>query len=969
VAGSARWPDVERVYHEALERPAAERRAFLESACAGDPALRREVESLLGYEERAAGFIFIEDGALEAAVRELAGAGSRRKGLAPGTRLGSYEVLSPLGAGGMGEVYRARDVRLGREVAVKVLLSAAPEPAQMKRFEREARAAGSLSHPNVLTVHDVGTHEGTPYLVTELLRGVTLRERLRQGALPPAQAADTAVQLTRGLAAAHEKGIVHRDLKPANIFLTEDGHAKILDFGLAHTVPALAGPGDETATEGERLTASGTLLGTIDYMSPEQARGQTADARSDVFALGTVLYEMLSGRRPFARTSAADTLSAILHEDPPPLGSGAGPLLPALERVVRRCLAKEPASRFQAARDVGYALEALGGPEAPAPRPAARSWLLPAAALAAALAALVMRRPAPVVSTPVSFQVQLPPRTFLLRSPTTSSLALSPDGDRLAMVLHTEGRPLVWVRSLGSLEARPVEGTVGAASPAWSPDGRFLAFFAGGKLKKAPASGGPAETLCDAEFGNAATWGPDGTVLFTEWAGGREGLYRVSVDGGTPRRIELRTEAGPEVGIAWPVFLPDGRRFLYLGGAFGRAPTRTIGLASLDTPLARHIGPADSQPIPLQTSRLLYVRDGTVLVQAFDPGRPGLHGDPAPVVDLVWFMRPGAFAEVAASSDGRVLVSRAPSPPSRLVWLDRAGKELGTVGEPGYLDSPRLSPDGTRVAIEVANPRAGGRDIWIEDLSRGVRSRATLDPLDATAPVWSPDGERVLYGSASQQDGPLQLRVKRADGSGPDVGLVRTNGVQIPQDWSSDGRTILFGDRSPARRPPRELWLLPLDGEPRARPLESTAVSRYDGRFSPDGGWVAFVSEETGRPEVFVAPRDGPGHRQQASTDGGWSPRWRKDGRELFYASADGSIMSVSLGPRPERRVGAPRKLFTLPGRPAWGVMGTLPGVKYDVDPRGERFLVALAVDDDSPLVVSLHPAALAQRPPVSPLP
>jgi dipeptidyl aminopeptidase/acylaminoacyl peptidase len=417
--------------------------------------------------------------------------------------------------------------------------------------------------------------------------------------------------------------------------------------------------------------------------------------------------------------------------------------------------------------------------------------------------------------------------------------------------------------------------------------------------------------------------------------------------------VPLRTAAGPERGIGWPAFLSDGRRFVYLSGVFTGAPTRIVGIASLDSPDARHLAPADSRPIPLRDS-LLYVREGTLLAQPFDPGRTHGHGDPKPVVELVWFMRSTGAAEFAASADGQVLAFRVPPPLTRLVWLDRGGREVGTVVPPGPVDNPRLSPDGTRVAFEVSDPRAGARDVWIEDLVRGGRSRVTLDPIDAGAPVWSPDGERLLYASASQRVGPLQLRIRHADGSGGDTEIVRTNGVQLPQDWSSDGRWVLFGDQSPARRPPRDLWLVPVDGSRDPRPLEDTPVSRSDGRFSPDGEVVAFVSDETGGPEIVIAPRRGVGRRRQVSTGGGLSPRWRKDGRELFYFSPTGRLMAVSLPDGPQGGAAPPRELFVLPGSPgSWGTAAMVAGVRYDVDARGERFLVSLAEEGPAPIVLA----------------
>jgi Tol biopolymer transport system component len=881
--------------------------------------------------------------------------------LSPGSRFGHYEILGLVGAGGMGEVYRARDPRLGRSVALKVLPPAFTEDAErLRRFEQEARTASALNHPGIVSLYDLGVQEGVSFLVFELLEGETLRDVLDRGPLPARKAADYAAQVARALAAAHARGIVHRDLKPENLFVTVDGHLKILDFGLAKSAPAPLSPEHPTGSLsfGAVQTEPGVVLGTLGYMSPEQLRGQPADGRSDLFSLGAVLYEMLSGRRAFGGDTAADAMSAILSREPPPFATNEPAVPSALVRIVGRCLEKRPEERFQSAKDLAFALEtptdASGGSTAssvaPAPREGGRPWLIGAIAVAAvaALASLglvALRRPATPPAGSVRFQVTLPTGVHPARFPTAGSMALSSDGKQLALVAFTKGRPMLWLRALDRLEATVLEGTDGAASPFWSPDGRTIGFFSGGKLKKIAATGGPAETLCDAEFGNAGAWGPGGTILFTEWAGAHEGLYRVPSQGGTASLLALRSAAGPETGVAWPAFLPDGRHFVYMSGAFGRRPIRTLAVATLDSSEARSVAPLDSQAVPVAGGRLLFTRDGTLLVQAFDPIAARLQGEATPVADLVWFMRPSGSAEFAASMDGRALAFRGPLSPSRFVWLDRSGRETTTVGPPGISDHPMLSPDGTRVAFDSEEPRPAVRDIWVHDLVRDVRSRLTMDSLGAVYPVWSPDGERLLFGSASQ-GGPLQMRIRRADGSGTEEGVLKTDRVQLPQDWSPDGRFILFTDFSPARRPQKQLWLVSLEGERRATPLESMPVSRYDACFSPDGHWVAFASEETGRPEVFIAPFGGAsGRRQQVSTEGGTIPRWRRDGRELFYLSPDGRLMAVALGAGANRDPATPRELFKvdLRGEP-----------RYDVDARGERFLFSLGRGDPPPISVAL---------------
>jgi Tol biopolymer transport system component len=875
--------------------------------------------------------------------------------VAPGTKLGHYEILSPLGAGGMGEVFRARDARLGRDVAVKVIAFAdASEPDRLRRFEQEARAVAAINHPSILSVFDVGaTDQGLPYVVFELLEGETLRRRMAGQPLPLRKAADWAAQVARALGAAHERGIVHRDIKPENVFVTRDGHVKVLDFGLAKLVHGESAAGGTEEPTLSDLTEPGAIVGTAAYMSPEQVRGTQSDARSDIFSLGAVLYELVTGRRAFIAETAAETMSAILRLDPPPLSSDAGPVPPDLERVVRRCLEKRPEERFQSARDLAFALESLSssgaslvGPRRLASVPWRRTLAGAALVALGAIAATLWLKGQPPARPEerVRFPVTLPPGASFDASPIGTHIAVAPDGRQVAFVAAAAGRlTRLWLRRLDELQARPLEGTENAVSPFWSPDGRFLAFFSEGRLRKVSAQGGSPETLCDTAFAVSGTWNTEGTILFSQFAGPNGGLWRVSASGGAPERV--RTDAGDLE--SWPQFLPDGRHFLFLTGAIGlsaQAAQKALGepallhAGSLDSPVSKRLLPVDSRATYVAGGRLVFARSGSLMTVPFDVQQQKVQGEATPLGETVVYHRAAGSALFSTSPDGRALVFVPPPAPSQLTWFDRAGRPAGSVGEPAHIFGVRLSPDGRKAAAHVFDLRKGGRDIWVDDLARGVRSRLTSDSPDTMFPIWDPRGERIAYASA-RGGLPPQVYVRDAASSGVEQLLLDAPGIRFPRDWSADGRRIALEDFMSDRRARVQLWLLTPGPPASVAPFMHGTANKYDPQFSPDGGSLAYTSEETGRPEVFVAALDETS-RRQVSSKGGSQPRWRRDGRELFYISQDGELVAVSLTPGRELSVGQSRPLFSPPVRSTGMMTGY--GTQYDVSADGERFLFSV---------------------------
>ncbi|HET9481321.1 MAG TPA: protein kinase [Candidatus Polarisedimenticolia bacterium] len=914
--------------------------------------------------------------------------------LSAGTRLGPYEIAGPLGAGGMGEVYRARDTRLDRIVAVKILPGhLAVDPTLRARFEREARAVSALNHPNICTLHDIGEQDGIHFLVMEHLEGETLAGRLQRGPMPPAEALAAAVQIAQGLAQAHRQGVIHRDLKPGNVMLTRTG-AKLLDFGLARQGPEAAPPiSSVVMTKASPLTTEGTIVGTWQYLSPEQLEGEPADHRSDLFAFGAVLYEMLTGRRAFEGRSQASLIASIMGSEPPPLSALAPRTPGALDRLVRRCLAKDPENRWQSAADLaselkwiaeggaalppagstGTGLEPVPGTppshatSAPWPSPggsgmptmaggpgssggtsvtgslsgaaqpvagraAGRTgtrlvwagmtvFLVAAAAIYGARygrGTVAPARPVKAALLPAEatrFDIRYPP-------------AVSPDGSAVAYVALSEASDIrLWVRDLGSDQPRMLEETKDAAYPFFSADGKWIGFFADGKLKKIATAGGPAIALCDAGDGRGGTWNREGVIVFQPRFS--DPLHKVSASGGASEPVTALDESRFDVGHRWPHFLPDGRRFLYyIISTTNPANSEHTGiyLGSLDSTESRLILKADSRMACVQ-ERLLYKQGTTLMAQPFDAKRAELTGEPIPLVrDVIGGAYSWGGAEFGVSGSGvLVAYSGQGQGETELAWFDRSGKRLGTLGEPDMYSEPRLSHDGSRMVVAVGKD-AG--DLWQHDLSRDVRSRFTFDAADDSSPVWSPDDSTIVF--ASNRQGMGELYVRSASGSGKEE-LIHTGGTQLlVTDWSPDGSYLVFASLN--RETSFDLWLWSF-AEKQARPWFEAPGDQMLARFSPDGRWLAYTSFESGRPEVYVQSFPlAEGGRWQVSRAGGAAPVWRADGKELFFLLGDGHLAAVDVKTAGSVEFGSSQPLFR-------GYPKILIGHPYDAAPDGSRFV------------------------------
>jgi eukaryotic-like serine/threonine-protein kinase len=856
-----------------------------------------------------------------------------------GRRLGPYEILSAIGAGGMGEVYKARDARLDRVVAIKVLPAHLADRAELReRFEREAKTIASLNHPHICTLYDTGQQDGIDYLVMEYLEGETLAQRLLKGSLPVEQVLQYAIEISDALDKAHRKGVTHRDLKPGNIMLTKSG-SKLLDFGLAklRQDAAPATPLSQLPTANDAITAQGTILGTLQYMAPEQLEAKEADARTDIFAFGVVVYEMATGKKAFAGKSQASVISAIMSSDPQPISSLQPMTPPALDRVVKKCLAKEPEKRWQAASDVCDELKWIAeqGSQAamPAPGTARRkvreqmAWALAAIAIVVAVLATAVpyfrRTPAEVRA--VRFTISPPEKgrfPVLVYAPV--SLSVSPDGSRLAFIaVDSTGHSMLWIRDLDSPIAQPLPGTDDGVGPFWSPDSRFIAFTANSVLKKVAVAGGPPQTLTTVASSGKGTWNREGDILFVPPGGGP--ILRLSSGGGSATPVTAPDASRQHDIHGFPDFLPDGKHFLYT--AHSRNPENSaIYVGSIDSKETKLLLNANSFALYSPPGYLLFIRAGTLVAQPFDANRLELRGDASPIAEGVQFTPGNGGGAVAVSESGVLAYRVAPAnAQTELLWVDRKGGEQPLPTPPHAYRNPRLSPDGQRVAVTIDEL---GSQEWLLDIGRGTLTRLTFEGSYNGAMAWTPDGKRIAFGT--DRAGPRNLFLQVADGSGGAERLTTSNLGDVASSWSPDGQTLCYEEATPGAG--YDLWVFLL-GDHKAQPFLQTRFNEISPRFSPDGRWIAYASDESGRYEIYVQPYPGPGGKWQISTEGGTEPVWARNG-ELFYRNGD-KMMAVETTTRSNFSADKPKLLFER----HYATYNTMPA--YDVTPDGQHFLLA----------------------------
>jgi serine/threonine protein kinase/Tol biopolymer transport system component len=866
----------------------------------------------------------------------------------------------------MGEVYRARDTRLDRTVAIKILpahLSSNPEAKQ--RFEREARAISSLNHPNICTLHDVGHQDGVDYLVMEFLEGETLADRLVKGPLPPGQVLKYGIEICEGLEKAHHGGVTHRDLKPGNVMLTKTG-AKLMDFGLAKAGSLPAAPASgltlTSPVASRPLTQEGMVVGTFQYMSPEQIEGKEADARSDIFGLGAVLYEMATGKRAFEGKSTTSVMAAILERDPAPISS-VQPIFPrAIDRVVKTCLQKDPEERWQSVRDLRTNLRWIEEGDGAGTSSAVKrnqwreraAWMLALALLCGLAFFAAGHYQAPSASDPVRFSVNPPDKAVFSGPPNITvpvpQFALSPDGRAMVFVASSSGAdPVIWLRSVDQVTARPLPGTEHAQLPFWSPDSRWLGFFAEGKLKKISVAGGPVQLLADVADAFGGSWGAAGSIVFAKLS---SAIYRVSSGGGivtAVTKVDKIMKAH-----RWPQFLPDGRHFLFHVQG-GDPEHRGIYVGSLDGGTQKFLIRTESSAIYAGPGYVLYVDGDTLLGQVFDAAHLELRGEPFTVAEHVG-RSTGFNIGASASGTGMLAYAAAVLQTGRLTWFDRAGNSLNSVGVEGDYSDFRLSPNGQTLAASLVDPKAWNPDIWLIDLVRGGPSRFTVGSALSAAPVWSPDGARIVF--RTNRNGQTELYAKSAGGGGNEEAVLtfetqHAAGIDSPNlvcsDWSPDGRYVIGS--VPQQTTGDDLWLTPLSGDKKPFKFLGPASDQLHGNFSPDGRFVAYTSNESGRFQVYVQTFPLSDRKWQVSTDGGYEPRWRGDGREIYYLSEDRKLMAVPVGAGPSFAV--PKVLFQT--RVPKGV--TSRRTHYVPSRDGQRFLVNTQSGDalTNPITIVLN--------------
>jgi serine/threonine protein kinase len=943
------WAELKEAFWAAVDGGPEERVRQAERLAAIDPALPERLATLLNTADS-------RDDAIARLFDTPADAPS------PPDWIGQYEVTGVLGVGGMGEVYRARDSRLQRDVAVKVLPAAVTkDPERLARLRREAQVLASLNHPHIAHVYGLEESSAVPALVMELVTGPTLAAVIAQQSgtgLAIRPALKIATQIADALDAAHEKGIVHRDLKPGNIVLTEDGDVKIVDFGLAKSIGL--------APDAPAVSVAGVVLGTPAYMSPEQARGLPVDKRTDIWAFGCVLYELLTGRQAFDGNTASDILAAVLEREPDmtalPQSTPEG-----IRGVLRHCLEKDPRQRLRDIADARFATDdVLSGPRetSQAGRLSSVPFVWAAAAVAFAVAATMFASArlgkSPSVVQPQRAVASIPlPRGMRLADAdvqtqgSESRFAISPDGRQLALVASEESGPVrIWLRALGSSAMQPLAHTEGASSPFWSPDSGSIAFVAGDRLKVIRLADGTVTTTNEKGF-RAGAWGSGDRILFAPQP--QSPLAVIPASGGALAPATTLDKDNGEVQHGSPAFLPDGRHFLFFSlGSKSGGMLDPVGIyaGSVDDPRERQLLLPGATVARYASGRLLFVKNGILMAQPFDAERRTLSGAPVPIVEDVKAPASGATggANFTVSDNGVLAYQSGVKSESRPVWLDRDGQQLGAIGPPGDYGDVVLSPDGSRLAVSAVDPAASTRDLWVYDASGGGGRRVTFDPGDEFAPVWSPDGTRLLF--SAMANGLVNLQMKEVMGTGDPVAVkVDSLGLgRFAADWSRDGRYLLYvaGGRIISRS---DLWSAPVARPQDARPLVNSSFVETQVRLSPDGRWFAYTSNETGRFEVYVDRFPDRGMKRMISTTGGGWPRWSRDGRELFYIASDNHLVSVPITSAPGRfAAGAPRPLFALRPR----LPDRLDAYAYDVSPDGRRFVVNTPLDDTAPATITV---------------
>jgi Tol biopolymer transport system component len=875
--------------------------------------------------------------------------------LVSGTRIGPYEIIGPIGAGGMGEVYRAMDTNLGRAVAIKTVPEIfAGDPDRLARFEREAKTLAALNHPHIAQIYGVekrasGAVGAHTVLVMEYVEGEDLSRAMSRGPLPPETVIGIARQIAGALEAAHEQGIVHRDLKPANLKLRPDGTVKVLDFGLAKVLDANSGSSVAALDSSPTLTAQGTelgvVLGTAAYMAPEQARGRPLDKRADIWSFGVIVFEMLSGGRLFRGESSTEVLASVLTQ-PVPWELLPSTTPPSLRALLRRCLEADPRERL---RDIGEARITLDRREdmaavvSAAPQNVGRSawlpWTIAAIAATIAIAAVAggwrLRR-SPATMGPLRFAIDVPQSFGLTRPGVNPVLSVSFDGRHVAFAAERA----IWVWSAETGKVQRLRDTAGGRAPFFSPDGRDVGFFTADELRRVPVDGGPASSIAAVPGGGAAAWAADGTIFYQPWLGTDPGLWRVSAQGGTPHLLRPSAKQSARLSV-FPTLLPDGRHYLFVTPDL-HVNSRKICVAPIEAGDADCFARADSQVAYSPTGHILFVRRGQLMALPFDANQLRPTGEAFPVDAMIRWFGPTGIASFAVSGDGRTLVYHPPVSGSRLVWVGRKTRALTPMGQPARFGSVLLSRDETKVATEIWNDQTDGRDLYIVDVASGVPTRVTQEDIDAIMGAWLPDGRLVFSRAMSSPPDILTMSLDRPDDAKP---LLQAPGVQLARDASRDGKQIAYVDQFVEREERVQVRLLSPDGQ--SRKFRDERGDTFDPRFSPDGRWLAYASIESDRPEIYVAPADGSGTPRRLSRSGGVLPRWRGDGRELFFVQGDGMIVAVD----PSTTLPVPTLLFHVDGAEPnlTDYRDSERWFDYDVTRDGQRFLIRQPLPDAEP--------------------